>query len=74
MDTIGRNNVMAETSQTNALNTSSSDTLPMMDPDELAEEIKTIQEEEEAVQRRRRSRTDPASLKRLYNSYIKSKF
>ena len=57
MDTIGRNivNVMAETSQTNALNTSSSDTLPMMDPDELAEEIKTIQEEEEAVQQAKKS-------------------
>ena len=57
MDTIGRNivNVMAETSQTNALNTSSSDTLPMMDADELAEEIKTIQEEEEAVQQAKKS-------------------
>ena len=53
MDTIG--NVMAETSQTNALNTSSSDTLPMMDADELAEEIKTIQEEEEAVQQAKKS-------------------
>ena len=58
MDTIGRNNVMAETSQTNALNTRSSmedDSLPMMEESQLAEEIKTIQEEEEAVQQAKKS-------------------